>query len=424
MGIAWAFLSAVTGMAGFTADWIEPFGDIFLRILKVIAVPLVGVSVLKGVISLSDIRTLGITGLKTLGLYFATTILAVTVGLLLVNLVAPGSRLPEDQRLQNRASYEAWVQRTDQVEILDSVVPAGSDASMGIQDRSPLSFLVEAIPDNIFGALSGGAMLQIIVFAILFGLAFVLVPAEKTKGLRDLLDGIDSILLVLVHHVMYAAPFFVFCLLAGKTSAMAGDEPSRMVAVFEGLGWYSVTVLAGLAFMLFFIYPAMAWTFGGRHSYAAFFRAMSPAQLMAFSTSSSAATLPVTMECVNKRLGISQQTTDFVLPIGATINMDGTSLYQAVAVVFLAQFHAIDLTIIQQTTIVLTATLASIGAAAVPSAGLVTMVLVMQSVGLNPAWISFIVPVDRILDMCRTVVNVSGDAVVCSIMDNTRSPEV
>ena len=204
---------------------------------------------------------------------------------------------------------------------------------------------------------------------------------------------------------------------------MAGDNPANVLEIFKGLAWYSTVVVIGLAFMIFIFYPViMAFITAIREKkpfwsvYRHFNKAMTPAQLMAFSTSSSVATLPVTMDCVEHRLGVSKEVTSFVLPIGATVNMDGTSLYQAVAVVFIAQFHMVDLTIVQQITIVLTATLASIGSAAVPSAGLIMLIIVLQSVGLNPAWIAIIFPVDRILDMCRTVVNVTGDATVASII--------
>ena len=212
-----------------------------------------------------------------------------------------------------------------------------------------------------------------------------------------------------------AAPFFVFALLAGVLAKMA-DTPQEVLSTFASLGWYSLVLLIGLAFMVFVVYPMLVALLVRDISYRDFFRAMGPAQLMAFSTSSSAATLPVTMDCVRENLGVSPRVTSFVLPIGATVNMDGTSLYQAVAVVFLAQLHMIDLTLIQQLTIVATATLSSIGSAAVPSAGLVMLIIVLQAVGLNPAWIAIIFPVDRILDMCRTVVNVTGDATVSTIV--------
>jgi len=420
-GIAWAVASAIFGWSAFTADWIAPFGEIFLRLLKMIAVPLVAISVVKGVASLSNITTLGSIGLRTLGLYLATTVVAVTIGLVLVNVIAPGKRIDESQRLGNRAAYEQWVSATDGVEIVDATTDEHMAKRLSAADavarRSPLQAIVDVVPENVVGALSSAAMLQIIVAAILFGLAMVVMPVQQTKAVRELVDSLDAILIVMVEKVMQAAPFFVFCLLAGTISAIAGNDIGQVLHVFEGLGWYSATVLIGLAIIVGIVYPGLIKVFRRKSTLRWFFSGIAPAQMLAFSTSSSAATLPVTIECVQNRLGVRERIAGFVLPIGATINMDGTSLYQAVAVVFLAQFHMIDLSLQQQLVIVFTASLASIGAAAVPSAGLVTLILVMQSVGLNPAWIAIIVPVDRILDMCRTVVNVTGDAVVSTVVD-------
>jgi Na+/H+-dicarboxylate symporter len=259
-------------------------------------------------------------------------------------------------------------------------------------------------------------MLQIIFFAIFFGVCVLFIPEEQSKPVLNLVNGVNEVFLKMVDLVMQAAPFFVFALLAGVVSKMAGDDIGKVVEIFKGLSWYSLTVLVGLLLMIFAVYPSIMKVFVKKIPYAGFFKAMSPAQTLAFSTSSSAATLPVTMECVEENLGVNKKVSSFVLPIGATVNMDGTSLYQAVAVIFLAQMHMIDLTIQQQLIVVLTTTLASIGSAAVPSAGLVMLIIVLDSVGLNPAWIAIIFPVDRILDMFRTVVNVTGDATVCTII--------
>lgn len=261
-------------------------------------------------------------------------------------------------------------------------------------------------------------MLQIIFFALFFGVCLLLIPNDKSKPVLQFVDGALEVFLKMVDLVMRAAPFFVFALLAGVISKMAGDDLGKVVEIFKGLSWYSLTVFIGLIFMIFIVYPGIVKIWTRKVSFRGFYKAMSPAQTLAFSTSSSAATLPVTMECVEDNLGVDKKITSFVLPIGATVNMDGTCLYQAVAVVFLAQMHMIDLTIAQQLTIVITATLASIGSAAVPSAGLVMLIIVLDSVGLNPAWIAIIFPVDRILDMFRTVTNVTGDAAVSSIIAN------
>jgi len=432
LGFGWALAASTFGFNLLTKDWIDPFGEIFLRLLKLVAVPLVAVSVMKGVASLSDIRVLGRLGVRTLLLYLSTTVLAVTLGLVLVNTIQPGVHVSDDLRQRNRASYEAWADRTDGVDVLDRERKSGEavpDPSMEERvrqaektaDQSPLQPLVDVVPENVFGAFSDAAMLQIIAFSILFGISMVLVGGDRVRAVATLLDSIDDVLLKMVDIIMRAAPFFVFCLVAGKIGALVGDDPERLYSVFQSLGLYSVTVVIGLLLMIFVVYPLLMKLFRPDMTFSKFFKGMSPAQLLAFSSSSSAATLPVTMECVNHNLGVSKRTTSFVLPIGATVNMDGTSMYQAIAVVFLAQFHMLDLTIMQQVTIVITATLASIGAAAVPSAGLVTMILVMQSVGLNPAWISFIVPIDRLLDMGRTVVNVTGDSVVSTVVDKWSS---
>lgn len=244
-----------------------------------------------------------------------------------------------------------------------------------------------------------------------------MIPNGKGGPVLAVVDGINEVFLKMVDIIMKYSPFFVFALLAGKFSEMAGDDPASLIEMFKSLGIYSLTVLIGLFFMIFVLYPTiMKMIVKKKMTYAGFFRRISPAQFLAFSTSSSAATLPVTIECVRDRIGVSKEVTSFVLPIGATVNMDGTSLYQAVAAIFLAQYHGIDLDIGAQLTIILTATLASIGSAAVPSAGLVMLMIVLGSVGLNPAWIAIILPIDRILDMCRTVVNVTGDATVATVV--------
>jgi Na+/H+-dicarboxylate symporter len=449
-GVIWSFISAHFGWSTFTINWIGPFGDIFINLLKLIAIPLVLFSIIAGVASLSDIKTLGRMGAKTLGIYLFTTFFAVLLGLGLVNLINPGKRVAEEQRVVNRISYELWVQQNPQIEVLDDkgflnvpqykayVNAAESRLQEFVSDdqvnkriekaanaksKGPLAFLVDMFPDNIFLSLTDSLMLQIIVFAIFFGLTLVSLPREQVGGLIHVVEGLNAVFIKMVEFVMKAAPFFVFALLAGKLSEMSGDNVGGIVEIFKALGWYSLTVTLGLAFLIFGFYPFLVRRFNKGLSYKGFFQAMSPAQFLAFSTSSSAATLPVTMDCVHNNLGVSRKVTSFVLPIGATVNMDGTSMYQAVAVVFLAQLHWVDLTIVQQITIVLTATLASIGSAAIPSAGLIMLIIVLESVGLNPAWIAIIFPVDRILDMGRTVVNVTGDAAVSTIVANMEKPE-
>jgi Na+/H+-dicarboxylate symporter len=443
LGIIWALLSSTLGWSSFTINWIDPFGTIFINLLKLIAVPLVLFSIISGVANIGDPASLGRMGGKTLLIYLLTTVMAISIGLLLVNTIKPGKLIDEQSRIDNRISYEIWadsqgyqikdginylqdpafferakeISELTHAELKDASVSDKLEKASDRKETSPLQPLVDIVPDNFFYSLSNnGLMLQIIFFAIFFGICLLFIPNEKSQSVLNLVDGINEVFLKMVDLVMQAAPFFVFALLAGVVSKMAGDDIGKVVEIFKGLSWYSLTVLIGLLLMIIVVYPAILKTFVKKIPYVGFFKAMGPAQTLAFSTSSSAATLPVTMECVEQNLGVDKKISSFVLPIGATVNMDGTSLYQAVAVIFLAQLHMIDLTIGQQLTIVITTTLASIGSAAVPSAGLVMLIIVLDSVGLNPAWIAIIFPVDRILDMFRTIVNVTGDATVCSII--------
>jgi Na+/H+-dicarboxylate symporter len=284
------------------------------------------------------------------------------------------------------------------------------------QNSGPLQPLVDMVPDNIFVALGDGSkMLQVIFFALFFGISMALIPKDKSGPVLAFCDGANEIFIKMVNIVMAAAPFFVFCLMAGVLAKMA-NSPGDILNIFLSLAKYSIVVVIGLAVLLFGVYPLMLKLFRVPINYGDFFKGMSPAQFLAFSTSSSAATLPVTIECVQDNLKVPAKVSDFVLPIGATVNMDGTSLYQAVAVIFLAQYHGVDLSLTQQLGIVGTTTLASIGAAAVPSAGLIMLMIVLTSVGLNPLWIVLIYPMDRLLDMCRTVINVTSDATVSAII--------
>jgi Na+/H+-dicarboxylate symporter len=443
LGIIWALLSASLGWSEFTLDYIGPLGTIFINLLKLIAVPLVLFSIISGVAGLGDPSSLGRLGAKTLALYLGTTLLAITVGLLMVNIAAPGKLVDDQTRIENRISYELWagkngktikddrrfLQNPQYQEAVARVRNRGTEQAQRKQiaaemetakqtkEAGPLQPLVDLVPSNIFSALSsGGSMLQVIFFALFFGICLLFIPREKAEPVTAFVNGTMEVFLKMVDLIMRAAPVFVFALLAGQLSKMAGNNVQQVVEIFKGLGWYSLSVFLGLVLVMAVLYPLLVkWLVKGL-SYTGFFKAMSPAQTLAFSTSSSAATLPVTMECVEDNLGVDKKISSFVLPIGATVNMDGTSLYQAVAVVFLAQLHFIDLTLGQQLTIVFTAALASIGSAAVPSAGLVMLIIVLESVGLNPAWIAIVLPVDRILDMCRTAVNVTGDGTVSSII--------
>ena len=447
LGMCWALVSGQFGWNKFTIDWIDPFGTIFINCLKFIAVPLVLFSIITGVAGLGSPSQLGRMGFKTLGLYLVTTVAAVSIGLFVVNVFQPGKISDVKQRTENRIEYELWAKESKIPTINGKNVLATADAEMinavklkmdadtlskeyteiteknknaqSTKNSGPLQPLVDMVPSNIIQAMSDGSlMLQVIFFALFFGISMSLLPSEKTATVRSFFDGMNEIFIKMVNIVMVAAPFFVFCLMSGVLAKKAGT-PSQLMTILGDLGYYSLIVLLGLAIMLFVFYPMLLKLFRVKISLIEFYKGLSPAQVLAFSTSSSAATLPVTIQCVEDNLKVPKKVTDFVLPIGATVNMDGTSLYQAVAVVFLAQYHDIDLSLYQQLGIVGTATLASIGAAAVPGAGLIMLMIVLTSIGLNPLWVAFILPVDRLLDMCRTVVNVTSDATVASIVAKT-----
>jgi Na+/H+-dicarboxylate symporter len=457
-GVLWALLSISFGLNTFTTHWIKPWGDIFLKLLTLIAIPLVMFSIITGVAGLADIKKLGRMGGKTIFIYLLTTVVAISIGLLVVNMLKPGNAIPEEQRVKNRIAYENWRDNTPGVLPVDDRkisldpayqsfksedLPGATDdeaqkeerqkelnerlkAAKEAKERGPLSFLVDMVPDNIVNSLSSSSLLlQVIFFSLFFGVAIKKIPQTYSEKLVFFFGGLNHVYLIMIDMVMKAAPFFVFALMASNMVKMAGDDVSHLLSLLSVLMKYGLVVLLGLAILLFLIYPTVYAFLGYREDesksilgrYKHYFSAMGPAQLLAFSTSSSAATLPLTIESVQKGLKVSKETTSFVLPIGATINMDGTSLYQAVAVVFLAQLHWIDLSLAQQLTIVLTASLASIGSAAVPSAGLIMLIMVLQSVNLNPAWFAIVVPIDRILDMCRTVINISGDGLVASLVE-------
>ncbi len=443
LGAIYAFMSVKFGWNTFTLNYIKPFGDIFINILKLIAVPLVLFSIITGVASLKDIKKLGRMGAKTLGLYLVTTVIAVSLGLVLVNLYKPGNKVSDEIRKEFRISYELWQKSTPGVQKLDDVClscdPKNADLVAKVQKKEgntennewvtdklmkaknnskngPLQPLVDVVPSNLFKALAEMSMLQIIFFAVFFGVVLVSIPKKKAKPVFKVVDGLNEIFVKMVMIVMEAMPIFVFALMAGQIVKAAGTDPDKFFELLAFLGQYSITLVVGLAIMIFGFYPAIVALFTKKLTFKSFLQGIRDAQITAFSTSSSVATLPVTMRCMHDNVKVPKKITSFVLPIGATVNMDGTSLYQAVAVVAMAQLHMVDLTISQQLVIIVTASLASIGAAAIPSAGLVLMILVLESVGLNPAWIAIIFPVDRILDMCRTVTNVTGDATVATLI--------
>jgi len=386
----------VTKAAQFVKDWVKPFGNIFINALKLIAVPLILGSLIKGISDLKDISKLSKMGIRTIGTYIVTTVIAVSIGLVMVNLVNPGKSISEETRNELITGF-------------------GDDAGKKIKtaesqkERGPLRALEDLVPENIFEAASdNGNMLQVIVFAIFFGIGLILIAPEKSKPVKSFFDGFNEVILKLIDMIMIAAPIGVFALLA----ALVVEAPST--DLFEALIWYAFTVVVGLLLMIG-LYAVLVYVFTGKKP-GFFFRGIAPAQLLAFSTSSSAATLPVTMERVEEHLGVREEVTSFVLPIGATINMDGTSLYQAVAAIFIAQAFGMDLDFYAQLGIIATATLASIGSAAVPGAGMVMLVIVLSQAGIPEAGLALIFAIDRPLDMLRTSVNVTGDAAVSMII--------
>jgi Na+/H+-dicarboxylate symporter len=400
LGVVYGLIANKLGWVDFTNAWIKPWGVIFVNLLKLIAVPLVFASLIKGVASLSDIAKLSRIGGKTIALYLTSTVIAVTIGLLLVNTVKPG---------------EGFDMKSIQVsENTQTGANKKIEDAKEVNQEGPLQFVVDIVPTNIFSAASNNRnMLQVIFFAIFFGIAMIMLPSEKTTHVKGFFDGINDIILQIVDLIMLAAPYGVFALLAGLVVDFGASS-----SLFIALGKYSATVIVGLLLMILVVYPIILKLFT-KIKYVDFFKGISPAQMLAFSTSSSAATLPVTMERCEDHLGVSKEVSSFVLPLGATINMDGTSLYQAVGAVFIAQAYGIPLDLPAQLTIVLTATLASIGAAAVPGAGMVMLVIVLGAIGVPVEGLALIFGVDRILDMMRTVVNVTGDATVATVVAST-----
>lgn len=403
VGLAFGIImSQISWGKAFVIDWIKPFGTIFVNLLKLIAIPLIVASLIKGISDLKDISTFSKIGGRTILIYIITTIIAISIGLLWVNIAQPGNGISE-QTIQELTSTYA------NNEGLTSKIAEATRQ----KDRGPLDFLVNMVPDNAISAMSDNRrMLEVIFFTIFFGIAMLLVKSEESEPLKKFFDSLNEVVLKMVDLIMLTAPVAVFALLAGVV--VSSDDPDLLLALLR----YALVVVAGLLTMIA-VYVAIVSIYI-KKSPLWFLKNISPAQLLAFSTSSSAATLPVTMERVEEHIGVDKEVSSFVLPVGATINMDGTSLYQGVATVFIAQALGHHLSLGDQLTIVLTALLASIGSAAVPGAGMVMLVIVLEAVGFPPdklaVGLALIFAVDRPLDMCRTVINVTGDATVSMIV--------
>lgn len=399
LGIVVGFILHNLGLEKVANDWIKPFGTIFIKSLKMIAIPLVFISLIKGILGVKNIKELSSMGLKTIGIYILTTFVAVVIGVVAVNLVNPGKFFPEDKSIKFREQIEMASKQEISVE-------------NSAKEESPLTFLVDMVPENLTNAMGDNSkMLQVIFIAVLFGIAILNIGLDKMTSLMDVVDSVNLILLKVIDFIMKCAPFGVFALMTSLFMDTSGD-----MEVFASLGVYAATVIGCLLLLIYGFYPILIHFFSNV-KIGKFIKSMIPVQLVAFSTSSSAATLPVTMEQCDKELGLSQKSTSFVLPVGVTINMDGTSCYQAISIIFIAQVMGMDLTLAQTLSIVFLTILSSIGTPGVPGASVVMAVMVLSSIGIPAEGLVLILGIDRPLDMVRTVVNVTGDATVAAIVD-------
>jgi proton glutamate symport protein len=399
--VAGIVVGGVANWAGITwlqdlLQMIEPIGTVFIRLIMMIVIPLVVASLILGTASLGDIRKLGRLGGKTVLIYFFTTAVAVSIGLLLSNIVRPGSRIDPTTR--------------------DTIAASLTDAAAGrmtLAEEAPSvgQTLLNMIPTNPFQSAANGELLPLIIFSIIFGAAISLIARERRDMVLTFFNGVNDAVMVIIDWVMKLAPYAVFALVGSVVSTFGLD-------LLRSLLLYALVVAGGLLLHVFITYAGLVKFVVGLNPLV-FARRIMEVPLVGFSTSSSSATLPVTMEVAQEKLGVSRETSSFVLPLGATINMDGTALYQAVAVMFIAQIYGVPMGVGEQLTIVMTATLASVGAAGVPSAGIITLILVLQSVGLGAhvqTGIALILGIDRILDMLRTAVNVTGDLTVAAVV--------
>ncbi|GAA3606003.1 dicarboxylate/amino acid:cation symporter [Flavivirga amylovorans] len=402
LGIIFGFIMNSVDGKDFVTDWIAPFGTIFINLLKLIAVPLILASLIKGISDLKDISKIKTMGLRTISIYMVTTLVAIVIGLGIVNTIKPGDGMPQETIEKIKSKYE------NDAGVADKLTKASAQ-----KDAGPLRALVDIFPSNIFKALGEAKMLQVIFFALFVGICLLLITEEKARPLVNFFDSLNEVVMKMVDLIMLFAPYAVFALMANVIIAF--DDTEILLKLLN----YSLCVVGGLILMIgFYLILVSVYT---KKSPLWFLKQISPAQLLAFSTSSSAATLPVTMERVEEHIGVDKEVSGFVLPVGATVNMDGTSLYQGIAAVFIMQvIWPEGLTFTNQLVIIATALLASIGSAAVPSAGMVMLVIVLESIGfpaeLLPIGLALIFAVDRPLDMCRTVVNVTGDATVSMLV--------
>lgn len=397
LGILFGYIMSYFGFSQFIENWIKPFGTMFINALKLIAVPLVFASLVTGIAHIKDLSKMSKIGGKTIGIYLFTTAFSVSLGLILANIIQPGNFVSADAG--------AMLMDTFKGEAAGKIQQAYQQKNV-----SPLQPIVDIIPQNLFEALTdNSSMLQVIFFATLVGIGVILVKEEYAAPVTGFFKGINEVILKIIDLIMLTAPIGVFALLA----ALIVEIPDS--SILKGLLAYSLTAVLGFLLLLSCFYSALIYIFTKRNPLQ-FYKKILPAQLLGFSTSSSAATLPVTMERVTEHVGVDEEVSSFVLPLGATVNMDGTALYQAVATIFIAQVMGINLSLSAQLMIIITATLASIGSAAVPSAGMVMLVIVLGQAGIPEAGLALIFAVDRPLDMLRTVVNVTSDATVATVV--------
>ncbi|MCK5941605.1 MAG: dicarboxylate/amino acid:cation symporter [Planctomycetes bacterium] len=398
LGVAYGYVAAASGAPQHVIDYIKPFGTLFLNLLKMIAVPLVLFSLVAGVASLNDTSKLGRIGGKSILLYLATTAIAISIGLLVVNVFGPGRGLSPETR-----------------ESLASATADQTSQKLATSEVSIVDQLVNIVPTNPFAALAGAEMLQVVFFALMLGIALTRLSRSQpgVDHVVKVFQLLSDAIIEMVQLIMKIAPIGVFAMMAAVVAEL-GEDPAQLSELLASLGGYMGTVVVALLVHYLVVYTVMLKLMT-KVPWLVFAKAMVPAQLLAFSSSSSAATLPVTIRSVEK-VGVDEEVSSFVLPLGATINMDGTGLYQGVAAIFIANAFGMDLGLGQQLTIVLTAALASIGTAAVPGVGIVMLVIVLKAVDVPEAGIGLILAVDRPLDMCRTVLNVTGDATVATVV--------
>jgi Na+/H+-dicarboxylate symporter len=398
-GIIFGILANQLGFSDFVVNYIKPIGSVFIRLISMIVVPLVFASLLVGTASLNDIRKMGRIGAKTVAFYLCTTAIAITIGLLMANTFRPGTGL--SQQAQKKL-------------IQSGTQAVGTQIETAPEKPTVTDILLNIIPTNPLKAFVEGKMLQIIFLALMTGICLSLIGSKRSQPVIDFFEGVNNVIIQMVHLIMKIAPYGVFALI----SAVIADLGLGMLFI---LLKYAIVVIVGLFLHIVVIY-SLAVKLLGKQKIGTFFRGIRPAQLIAFSTGSSSATLPVTMECTEKNLGVSKEICSFALPLGATINMDGTALYQGVSAVFIAQVYGMGLTMGDQLAVVLTATLASIGTAGTPAAGVITLAIVLRSIGVPLEGIAIILGVERLLDMCRTVVNVTGDAACAVVVASTEPP--